>query len=784
MKVNNPSFISFDGTPITGVVPPRVRVDGGQALTQPQQSGVNHAYTLFRTAVQTAVGSYMVQNRVLEDGTRVRMVSMMNQDTVFVFPAKVAPDGVGRYRGFVISPKFFDGTPPVTALDTTILTATATDGTWCPAVVGYKPGEKRTALSYMVSPTAWDGDARTAPQTLRGKKFRFFVGKKIRGLAPLSTEKFNNVFTAYGKRLYKNAIPVDGFDNAIPDGFPAVFASGAQYAVTVANDSGVTAVTDAALVTAYSWQDVAVFAAPGVEFGAGVEIQRTPVGLAEEYQANFLRHNVTIAGAVQTWRATVKLLADAPYVTVVHQGMSQLNVAGALADYSGWEDTEPPISATPILGTPTTASTYCGWECSRATGALIGPTVSTQWVANSAGGYNMKRVFNKTYSQPETVPINVEESIVITRFVTVESETTNVSVNYSTSWPYTSPLINTNIGIAAADIVYSNSVYTFGASPTHQGQSVGSGYDETGTLLEHTDTAVCSVELIGLPEKIYSVEIDHEINGRTGYMNHHEAVYSPVLGCGVDEVYPNVIYFINKYADGWGTINRVVHESVHEKLGTNRMVASARDFIFCDRANEVFVYIEAEVLSEATDEVAAIGSSSVVISKCIRFGGVTRKTAIYAESFPTPRSIPQTTPWGIYFGFSNMNFWYTTPTRPHPVYAPTWQDQGSCPYIAYTTVAESATTTPRCTAHFRLQLLKKTRGIWEDEPPVLPNCIGFSPYMVEQLLLNTQVGLALPFAALEAVPTIISLAVPDSGVFGRVGAPDDDATEYANFYRT
>lgn len=85
-RLHDPLFINFDGSPVTGRTPPLVRVAEGKQLTPEQHGMVSHAYKLFRDAVRVQTGDYLVQNRVLADGTRVRMESMQDKDVVYVWP--------------------------------------------------------------------------------------------------------------------------------------------------------------------------------------------------------------------------------------------------------------------------------------------------------------------------------------------------------------------------------------------------------------------------------------------------------------------------------------------------------------------------------------------------------------------------------------------------------------------------------------------------------------------------------------------------------------------------
>lgn len=99
-QFNNQNFISFSGEPITGRMPTKTVVYGPE-MTGPQQAGVAHAYKLFCDAVNTSVGKYVVQNRVLADGTKVRMISNWGNDTVMVWPVggddelDIPPSGIG-----------------------------------------------------------------------------------------------------------------------------------------------------------------------------------------------------------------------------------------------------------------------------------------------------------------------------------------------------------------------------------------------------------------------------------------------------------------------------------------------------------------------------------------------------------------------------------------------------------------------------------------------------------------------------------------------------------------
>lgn len=82
--LNNRHWLKLDGTPITGRVPPRLRVYGPE-MTAEQLGQVRHIYKLFTDVCLVAVGEYQVRKSELADGTKVRCTSFMGEDVVEVW---------------------------------------------------------------------------------------------------------------------------------------------------------------------------------------------------------------------------------------------------------------------------------------------------------------------------------------------------------------------------------------------------------------------------------------------------------------------------------------------------------------------------------------------------------------------------------------------------------------------------------------------------------------------------------------------------------------------------
>lgn len=100
----NQHWVGFDGNPITGRVPPTIRMMAG-AMTPALQGEVAHRYHLFCLAKQTAVGSYFVSDRTLADGSRVRIVSNQGVDVVLVWSVHPTEEKDQYLCGFIFRPQ-------------------------------------------------------------------------------------------------------------------------------------------------------------------------------------------------------------------------------------------------------------------------------------------------------------------------------------------------------------------------------------------------------------------------------------------------------------------------------------------------------------------------------------------------------------------------------------------------------------------------------------------------------------------------------------------------------
>jgi len=787
MILKNPSFISFDGKPITGRVPPQLRVDGGQALTQQQAGQVAHAYKLFRDVVSVAITPYVVQNRVLADGTRVRMESLQGRDIVYVWPGGEGSKTVSL-RGFVVLPKAIAGHTLSERLKKSILTVIDKLAKWGPFIYGYNPGADPEPLKYSVSGTAFDGKVRNVGIS----KFITWVGKSVRNFHPISDDKYNDVFAVNTKTLYKNGVAAKSFGAGPPGGTPVVYTDGtpAMKVVFVDNEwvSAVSEGVSPAVVRGYDWR---AFADPyamlaAQTFNPGVEIDFALSGGTKK--ARYLSYNKTSAGAIQVCIATAALSPDAPYASIVAQEMNQLNVETALNAVVGWVTADALPTAAPIIGTPTARSMLIGHYYSSLSGGVYAGEIASNdlymgvTVPNTANGTD---TFIHTHSIPESVKINETEYASIVRESSISSVIKRNSVTYFNTWSEASPLLT---GGSDPLLFTAGSYFKFGLSfggpRIYEDQPVTGAYTEVGSVMTHNDTATCHVAIPGIPEKIYEVTATHHIEGATGTGTSIELGTNAGTSMSSTATVEFWLVFVKNDAS-FPTLQQLVYENVSRKLGANSFTAKARDYLYSDRHNEVFVWVEAEIVSASTNEALDTGTSSITVKTCVQFNGTKHYTTIYSATYTTPREVPKMTPWGIMFASTECSWDYIAPQRPDPIYAPQWRDQGLCPYIAYTTKEEMASgVVPRIAVHFRTLLYRSIRGVMDPEVPEHSNVVAFPIYMCEQLMSNWGVPPRPVIDTFEATPTIIKLTLPDTTLFANIGAPLSDATEYAKFYRT
>ena len=104
----NQQWIGHDGEPITGRMPPRIRVLAGR-ITPKLMGEIAHRYHIFCMNKEASKAAYFVSDKDLPDGSRVRMISNSGLDEVIVWAKDVGGEDIkedpGELGGFIFRPQ-------------------------------------------------------------------------------------------------------------------------------------------------------------------------------------------------------------------------------------------------------------------------------------------------------------------------------------------------------------------------------------------------------------------------------------------------------------------------------------------------------------------------------------------------------------------------------------------------------------------------------------------------------------------------------------------------------
>jgi hypothetical protein len=105
MSLVNQNWIGLHGEPVTGRIPPRMLVMNGVQPNPQQMSMIAHHYKLLTYMMKVSVIPFLIQERALTDGTRIRMVSSYGTDTVMVWPTGGSNEADFGFAAIAIRPE-------------------------------------------------------------------------------------------------------------------------------------------------------------------------------------------------------------------------------------------------------------------------------------------------------------------------------------------------------------------------------------------------------------------------------------------------------------------------------------------------------------------------------------------------------------------------------------------------------------------------------------------------------------------------------------------------------
>lgn len=768
MKLNDPNTINFDGSPVTGRVPPKLRVADGVELSPEQAGAVMHAYKLFCDAIKLTAfpDGYHVQNRDFPDGMRVRMMSINSVHQVHVWPESKAGGRV--FRGFVVIP-FNSGAPE--------------------PVGGAKP-----KLVWLNKLLEWFNPRHQFNPRHGPNYIPYFVDARRSAPYTESDDKYHDVYASLQGRLFKNGMPMRGLGAPVP-GVP----------VPTTNDGkGFLMVTDDAVIrphavtpeTLYNFSTHYAPIIPGEGFSSGHYVQAHEAGKS----ASYLGFNVTPMYLLEVWAAKVALHSTPPFA-VPTEAYAYLPGPGEMQDFSGltYAAIAPPSApifpaVTPVIGyvyqpvghtVPASGGSAAYWD-DDGPSTVIGPLTASGLGSTGTGSAEL-RTYNREFTALNTVALGDQASIVVDRRVAINSsQKRNVAVGYRGIMPVSG--YNGSGGIPYG-YPYIFQLQSFFGGEVAEGSvsTYGGQHIENGAVLEHTDVSNCTITLdrsgAGAAVDIYKVDVSRHHSEQAGWAQVFDGsvmVHGPTTPYTAWGDHGQLLVM-------YGTDLPWSITTYGEKIVTHTVTGVARDYIYDDPLNRVSVWIETTVASSASAEHTGAGVSTVRIEIVAEMKpGITKRKTIYLKEKAEPLSFARDKPAGVVsWPISVIPFQYHYIKQPAPIYAPIWRGQGACPFVAYTTKAENdAYPEPpgrkKLLIDLRLQLLRTERGFLPDAP-VLEDVVAFRPYMGEQLLKHYGAELALIFSNFEAAATTFFYG---DALSAALGSPADRETKFGNYYRT
>lgn len=760
MTIFNQGWITLGGEPVTGRAPTQVlfHVAPGVEASPQQRGAVAHAYKLFCDAVKNSAfpSGFHVQRRKFPDGMRVQMTSNLGRHEVQVWITGGASAAV--YRGFVIKPLIKDGAALVWSGFTTLLRYAGAQ--WRRWVSGYSPGGETDLPTFFVSSES----------------------KQKRTIQ--SDAKYNDVVVLHRGGLYKNGERAGSFTGAT--GRPIVVAP-EVFALTPDGTIYRRAGASAALL--FSW--VPNILTPGTRHSPEARFANR----STEPQVQLLTYNLTAAGALQTFRQTVKLLTAAPWFSTTGEVFAQLGVAAALRSTSGWTSTSSEFPLAPMISPIHSdhAAVYWIYPYSITPGPVgtvfsVNPepdapqTVQT-YVKSLSGSDPSVRLYP-----------DIEGHIAREVSVAVSRKEGNVPWWNTNSSPkiWTSSVNPSQLDLGGGYWARTVPPVDISHPPVYTGDRINIGLREIGGMLTETDTASSrtTLDVIGA---IYTSDTTHSITHREVTSTEFRPA-EPFSSTGGPFGYNNFpppgggdTFWVPvrqvTHTDPWPATTRVRRSERLDVSGT------AKDYVFADTENGVYVYFESTISGTRTQEYSR--EDTTIVSSDVGEITFIVELVLQSSSFGTFRGTkktfalnsPVTAPFVTAEDIApepTFLWQYVSPERVPPIFSPRGFGQGACAEIAYTTTEEAPT--KRLLASFREQVLVSARPSFYPVPAIIEAHQTKIP-MGETLLAAHFPGLYFgAILSIETEPFVLNASYPGVDVHGDIGITG--TAPHSKVYRT
>ena len=256
-----------------------------------------------------------------------------------------------------------------------------------------------------------------------------------------------------------------------------------------------------------------------------------------------------------------------------------------------------------------------------------------------------------------------------------------------------------------------------GTAPDEPIGNVGAIEDDE-LLTGNNDTAATSITCIKLPADVQKTTHSGSRSGQFIESWRYNKGYpdpSTDVNCGGSSLMTLYTYAPN---------SSVTPLTISNSSNAFDTTVEARDYIYCDLDEQVFIYIELDATGTHAN---GVGSSEAAILFCLDYRGHVFKQDIYKYTMDASIYVNVKMPDDVNFGTAatEVRFTVPNPAMPKLIFAPTWTTQSQCPYISYRTLSEIGTldkngnTIPdEMLFTMRFQLYRERRAL--DDSPILP----------------------------------------------------------------
>jgi hypothetical protein len=504
---------------------------------------------------------------------------------------------------------------------------------------------------------------------------------------PYSINPSNEVIFTYKNSIYKSLktwILPDETPSAYLDGEPlylddnTLFLNKAKAIVPVINSLVDPIGWKAHDELKYEWTDAVIIS----DLSLGVLITRWRYDaqpsikrMGDTIEFYFLMVNETLVGTIDRFQKTVIASTMPPYLSISSSTTKEQD--GQPADFIPTAGRQYTTGGEPSAsGGMGSGGSLVEWK--RDAPSDVDPDATWSVVGQKGSGVLAQGVNYTTYtysasgSNEKTVTLNAGLSFILKREMEASATGTNGGANF-----YDTNDTGKTINVSGFDLPPGAG---FGLIAIEY-------YDR---LDSYSDTASINIECQQLPKTMLSVnQASHKNGDNTLSRTYSYVVDPPTSGVNYGAGDEDSRYYTP------ATRVTLPSTTIYYLNYTWNTDIEARDYIYCDINERVFIYIEFVATGAYVydGDVGNTGLTDMTLKLCLDYRGQLFSQSIYERTVAPAIYIVKRPPDDINWGTQSLNtrFDIPQPKMPKHLFAPLWTSQGQCPHIAYRTLEEIGT---------------------------------------------------------------------------------------------